>query len=106
GIFVTNNLSAGAASTWTKLTNPQRTEGHPFNVQVLNDGTLVVTYSARRATINGVTQFTPSSGVFVSTDGGQTWADRTDQGSVAGTGMQYWTKDLLIDPTDPSQNTW
>ena len=48
-------MSRLAASTWTKVTNPPRTEGHPFNVVVLNDGTLVATYSARRATVNGVT---------------------------------------------------
>ena len=42
GIFVSTNIQNGAASTWTKLPNPPRTQGHPFNVQVLNDGTLVV----------------------------------------------------------------
>ena len=45
---VTNNLSAGTASTWTKLPNPPRTEGHPYNIKVLNDGSVVVTYSGRR----------------------------------------------------------
>ena len=39
----------GHGSTWTKLTNPPRTQGHPFNIVVLNDGTLVVSYSGRRA---------------------------------------------------------
>lgn len=97
GIYVTNNAQAGAASTWTKLANPPRTEGHAFNIRVLNDGTLVVSYSGRR-TSGGA--FTASSGVFVSTDGGQTWADRSH------TGMRYWTKDVVIDPHDPTQNTW
>src|SRR5262249_57878854 len=87
GIWVTNNLSAGSASTWTKLTNPPRTQGHPFNIVVLNDGTLVVSYSGRRDSAGA---FTASSGVFVSTDGGQTWADRSDAG------MLYWTTDVVI----------
>jgi photosystem II stability/assembly factor-like uncharacterized protein len=95
GIYVTNNLSAGASSTWTKLANPPRTQGHAFNIVVLDDGTLVVSYSGRRTS-----NFTASSGVFVSTDGGQTWADRSDPG------MDYWTKDVVVDPGDPSQNTW
>lgn len=96
GIYVTNNANAGAASTWTKLANPPRTEGHAFNIKVLADGTLVVTYSGRR-TGSG---FTASSGVFVSTNGGTSWQDRS------AAGMQYWTKDIVVDPHDASQNTW
>lgn len=98
GIWVTNNLSAGSASTWTKLANPPRTEGHPFNIVVLNDGTLVVSYSARRA--GSPLAFTASSGVFVSSNGGQTWADRSAPG------LRYWTKDVVVDPHDATQNTW
>lgn len=97
GIYVTNNAQAGAASTWTKLATPPRTQGHAFNIRVLNDGTLVVSYSGRRDSAGA---FTASSGVFVSTDGGQTWQDRSDPG------MRYWTKDVVIDPHDPTQNTW
>ena len=97
GTYVTNNVNAGAAATWTKLTNPPRTEGHPFNIVVLNDGTLVVTYCARR---NSSGTFTASSGVFVSTDGGTTWQDRSHANMV------YYTKDVVVDPTDPTQNTW
>ena len=96
GIYVTNNLSAGVNATWTKVTNPPRTQGHPFNINVLKDGTVVATFSGRRVG----SSFTDSSGVFVSSDGGQTWSDRT------GAGMHWWTKDITIDPTDPSQNTW
>ncbi len=97
GIFVSSNLQNGAASTWTKLTNPPRTEGHPFNIKVLNDGTLVCTYSGRR---NSSGTFTQSSGVFVSLDNGATWIDRSDAG------MRYWTKDLVMDTNDATQSTW
>jgi len=97
GIFVSSNIQNGGASTWTKLANPPRTEGHPFNVYVLNDGAIVCTYSGRR---NAAGTFTASSGVFLSSDGGATWLDRSD------TGMRYWTKDILIDPNDATQSTW
>ena len=97
GIYVSSDIQNGSASTWTKLANPPRTEGHPFNIHVLNDGTLVCTYSGRR---NSSGAFTASSGVFTSTDGGNTWADRS------AAGMRYWTKDLVIDPSDSSQSTW
>jgi len=95
GLFVTDNRSSGAGASWRRLAVPPRTEGHPFTAHVLNDGTLVATYSGRRA--DG---FTPSSGVFVSTDGGAAWQDRSDPG------MRYWTKDLVVDPHDAAQNTW
>ena len=97
GIWKTDNLSAGNASTWVKLNNPPRTEGHPFNIHVLNDGSLVATYCGRR---NAAGTFTASSGVFVLPPGGTAWTDRSDAG------MQYYTKDLVIDPADPLQNTW
>src|SRR5262249_42307077 len=95
GIYRTLNLNTGTASTWTKLPAPPRTQGHPYNIAVLNDGTLVATYSAR---ISG--DFQPSSGVFVSTNDGASWLDRS------AAGMQYYTKDLTVDPYDPTQATW
>ncbi len=97
GIYVSSNIQNGAASTWTKLANPPRTAGHPFNIHVLNDGALVCTYSGRR---DAAGAFTTSSGVFVSTDAGQSWQDRSDAGMV------YWTKDLVIYPHDATQSTW
>ena len=96
GIYKTENLNLGTAATWVKVTNPPRTEGHAFNIKILNNGDLVVSYSGRR--IPSI--FSASSGVFYSTDHGVTWSDRSDAG------MQYWTKDVIIDPNDPSQNTW
>ncbi len=97
GIFVSGNIQNGGASTWNKLANPPRTEGHPFNIQVLQDGILAATYSGRR---NASGAFTASSGVFISVNGGQSWEDRSD------TGMLYWTKDLTVDPHDSSQQTF
>ena len=97
GIYVLSNIQSGANATLTKLGVPARTEGHAFNVRVLNDGTLVCTYSGRR---NSSGAFTASSGIFVSTNSGATWIDRTY------TNMSYWTKDAVIDPNDPAQNTW
>ena len=95
GIFLTTNLQAGTGSTWAKLANPPRTEGHPYVVHILNDGTFVCSYSAR---ISG--DFTASSGVFVSTNNGASWLDRT------AAGMLYYTKDVVLDPHDPAQQTW
>lgn len=96
GIYTTGNLSAGTASDWVKLPNPPRTEGHPATVEVLNDGKVVCTFSGRR-TSSG---FTASSGVFLYNPASGTWTDKSDPG------MYYWTKDIVIDPADPSQNTW
>ncbi len=96
GIYRCDNIEANP-TTWSKLTNPPRTEGHPYNIKILNDGTLVVTYSGR---IDNNDNFTQSSGVFVSTDDGQTWQDRSHDD------MKYWTKDIIIDPTDNTQSTW
>lgn len=96
GFRVTSNLHLGAASTWRALAAPPRTEGHPHQLRVLQDGTLVCTYSGRRA--GGA--FTASSGLFVSTNGGAGWLDRSH------TNMVYWTKDVVVDPYDPGQSTW
>lgn len=97
GIWTTADLQNGSTSTWTKLANPPRTEGHPFNIHVLNDGTLVCSYSGRR---NGIGAFTPSSGVFKMNAGSSNWTDVSDSG------MLYYTKDVVIDPYDVTQNTW
>ncbi len=96
GVYRTSNLSAGTSATWSRLATPPRTQGHPYNICVLNDGTLVATYSARIAT----NDFQPSAGVFVSTTDGASWVDRTPAA------MQYYTKDITIDPADASQSTW
>jgi hypothetical protein len=97
GIWVSSDVNLGSGSHWNLLAAPPRTEGHPYDVVVLGDGTLVATYSGRR---NPAGAFTASSGVFVSTNGGASWLDRSHPG------MQYWTKDLTVDPHDATQNTW
>lgn len=96
GIYKTVDLTKGPSSSWSKTASPARTEGHPFNVYVLDDATVVSTWSARR---DG--EFTASSGVFLSSDGGRTWLDRSAKDE-----MHYWTKDITIDPHDSGQNTW
>jgi photosystem II stability/assembly factor-like uncharacterized protein len=95
GIYFTDDLNNNSTSNWVKLANPPRTEGHPATVVVLNDGSVVCTYSGRRAP-----GFTASSGVFIYDQNSSSWKDVSDPG------MYYWTKDIVIDPNDPSQNTW
>jgi photosystem II stability/assembly factor-like uncharacterized protein len=95
GVYICNDLDKLAASTWTLLSNPPRTEKHPASIVVLNDGKMVCTYSGRRTTA-----FTKSSGVFIYDPTGNSWTDVSDAG------MQYWTKDIVIDPNDAQQNTW
>jgi photosystem II stability/assembly factor-like uncharacterized protein len=97
GIWVTNNLNNLGTSSWTKLPNPPRTEGHPASIVVLNDGKVVCTYSGRR---NSSSAFTASSGVFIYNPVTTSWTDVSDDG------MLYWTKDIIIDPSDATQNTW
>ncbi len=97
GIWVTNDLSAGVEAHWRRLPPPERTEGHPYNVRLLSDGTLVTSWSGRR---DDAEQFTTSSGIFVSVDGGESWEDRSHPD------MHRWTKDVVIDPHDRSESTW
>jgi len=97
GIWISNNIQNNATATWTHCSNPPRTQGHPFNIRVLNDGTLIATYSGGRTSAG---RFTDSSGVFVSTNQGTSWIDRSDPG------MHYWTMDIVIDPSDATQDTW
>jgi len=95
GVYVCQDATKGASAVWTKLAAPPRTEGHALNILVLKDGSLLCTFSGRRTT-----NFTDSSGVFLSTNGGASWLDRSDSN------MHWWTKDVVVDPTDTTQNTW
>lgn len=96
GVYRCDNLSALGASTWTLLPAPPRTEKHPASLVVLNDGKLIATFSGRRTG----TGFTASSGVFIYDPTANSWSDVSDPG------MDYWTKDVVIDPNDAAQNTW
>jgi len=96
-VYVTHELDQGAGASWSRLASPPRTEGHPYSVQVLDDGSLVATYSGRRDSGGA---FTLSSGVFYSEDSGASWQDRSADE------MQRWTKDLVLDPHDATQSTW
>lgn len=98
GVFKTLTLSEGSASGWSRLPSPPGTEGHPYIVNVLEDGNVLCTFSARR--IREENFFTESSGVFYSQTGGASWEDRSAPE------MKFWTKDIVIDPHDPAQNTW
>lgn len=81
-----------------QLPAPPRTKGHPFNIHVLRDGTLVATYSGHQ---DGNTRvFQDRSGVFVWPPGATAWEDRSDPA------MHWWTMDLVIDPFNGDQNTW
>lgn len=96
GVYVCNNIQSGAQAAWTELTAPPRTQGHPACITVLNDGSVLATYSGRIA--SGA--FTASSGLFVYNPSTQKWTDVSDPG------MHYWTKDVVVDPADSKQNTW
>jgi hypothetical protein len=97
GVYRTGDLNNLSASTWVKLPDPPRTEGHPASIIVLNDGDVVCTFSGRR---NAGGAFTASSGVFLYDPGTNSWTDVSDPG------MFYWTQDIILDPADPMQNTW
>jgi hypothetical protein len=96
GIYRCNDLDKLTTANWVKLPNPPRTEGHPASIEVLKDGKVVCTFSGRR-TASG---FTPSSGVFLYDPINNTWQDRGHKD------MNFWTKDIIVDPRDPAQNTW
>jgi len=97
GVYRCDDLNLLAASTWTLLPDPPRTEKHPASLNVLDDGTLVASFSGRR---DGSGDFTASSGVFTYNPSSGNWTD------VSHGDMYYWTKDVVIDPNDPAQNTW
>ncbi len=96
GVFVSSDIRLGAASTWTKLPAPPRTQGHPACIVALKDSTIVCTYSGRRDS----TGFTNSSGTFMYKPSSGAWTDVSDPG------MYYWTKDITVDPFDAAQSTW
>ncbi len=102
GIWVTDNLNAGTNSTWTQLPSPANCSLHPLDMHVLNDGRLVAVYSVN-STNDGL------AGVWVSSDGGTTWAAKTPPDtSMYGKTLtcKFDMTSVFIDPADASQNTW
>ena len=104
GIWRGDGLASGASGVvWTHLTNPvARVAGqeiiHPYNLHVLGANTLVASYSARQ--FSGSTTYLDVSGIFYSSDGGQSWNDVSDPA------MRFYTQDLVIDPHDTTARTW
>jgi photosystem II stability/assembly factor-like uncharacterized protein len=98
GIYRCDAVSAGAASVWTKLNAPPRADNRPNNIYVLNDGSLMASYYPYDST--GNYNFALQSGVFVSTDGGVSWLDRTK------TEMMKKTYNIVPDINDLTENTW
>jgi len=97
GVYKTTDLNKLSGSTWTKLANPPRTEGHPASLKVLKNGDLLATYGGRR---NSSGAFTSSSGVFLYSNQINSWQD------ISHNGMKYYTKDVVLDPTDANESTW
>ena len=99
-----------ATSSWGTLNAPLRNGTavqHPYTVSVLPNGGLVASYCAHQvgdasvptATLtNGA--YKPTSGVFYLPPGSGTWLDRTKNE------MRYFTRDVVVDPHDPSGLTW
>jgi hypothetical protein len=84
------------SETPSALPPPPRTKGHPYNVHVLHDGSIVASYSGHQ---DGDTRvFTDRSGVFLLPPGARGWEDRSAPE------MHYWTKDVVVDPRD--ENRW
>ncbi|HPS61662.1 MAG TPA: hypothetical protein PLK82_01305 [Bacteroidales bacterium] len=98
GIWVTDNLGAGAASTWTKMANPPICNGHPDVIRVLGNGDLVVSYSARKPTYSSA--FTDSSGICYYEQATAQWSYRSHPN------MRFWTQDVVIDPNTGSESLW
>jgi photosystem II stability/assembly factor-like uncharacterized protein len=115
GIYVSSDINLGSSSHWYQLSAPPRTQGHPWNIDILNDGSLLVTYAMRWTS---VPDYSASSGVFLGTGFTQatptstpsiTWTDKsntTPTNWTSGTPLEYAVHDITVDPSDPTQNTW
>jgi hypothetical protein len=97
GVYRCDDLNNLGSSTWTVTPTPAGTEKHPGSLNVLNDGKLVASFSGRR---NSSGTFTASSGVFIYDPTANSWTNVSDPGMI------YYTKDVVIDPNDATQNTW
>lgn len=95
GVYSNTDLASGASGAWVRLAAPPRTQGHPFNLVVLSDGSVLSTWSGLRTKAGA---FTATSGVFRFAGGA--WQDLSDAG------MRFWTKDVVADPADATGRTW
>jgi len=100
GIYHCSDIT-NSSSPWTILTPPARTQKRPLQIIALNTpGELIAVYGSRDTTLNQTYGFSKSSGVFYSTDYGNTWADNNH------IGMQKSSATVEIDPSDLTQSTW
>lgn len=106
----TVNVAAGTTTkSVTGLTNGQT---YYFRVRPTgtssNSNVVSLAPTANIIKPRAVTDLGDSSGVFVSTDGGATWIDRTAPVSngTNSSSMHYYAADVIIDPQDSNQNTW
>ncbi len=93
--------STDGGTTWNKLTSPPdntipnpdvpKGQGRPLSIHVIGTNELVATFCARQDG-NGV--HLASSGVFYSSNGGSSWVSRSHSN------MDYYTRDLVVDPGD------
>jgi hypothetical protein len=107
GIYVADGAPGTDSSAFKRLSSPPRTQGHPYNIVPLPDGALVVSYSGRMD--DNRSTFFSSSGIFYLESSAAClrdpsapcdWSDRSSDA------MRYWTKDIVVDPLDPSGDTW
>ena len=101
GIYYCPNVIA-TPSSWNRLNQPNRTEGRPLQILPLKNGDLVAVYGTRDTSKSNTPSyfFSQSSGVFLSKNGGISWADSNL--SV----MMKSVSTVEIDRNDTSENTW
>jgi len=96
---MTSNLSAGAASSWSKLPAPPRSNGHPFYYQCAEQRGSRLQFFGKETYLQH--SFHRSSGVYYYNNTSSTWYDRSDPNMrFLDPGCNYQI------PTTPVGNTW
>ncbi len=87
---------------WTLLSSPSRAEGRASRILTLSNGDLIAVFGPRDTSITSTPsyQYSASSGVFYSNDGGLTWMDSTDVNMMKATTM------VVVDLNDSTERTW
>lgn len=104
GIYVANNIDPNnpASATWTQMNVPTSNSGnaggHPLDLHILDDGTVVVSFTNFSGVSSPAGVF---SGTYNPVSNTISWNADTNN-SV----MRSLTNDVIIDPQDPNQNTW